>query len=402
MATATVGLTYTRVNLSGQLFHLSPNDTPLLSAIGGNMRTVDSKLFIWQTETNTTVSQPSIVEGADPSFSEITTQTEVSNCVQIFQKGMEITYTNMAANGMLQGFSTRTYSVGQPVILNWLAHQLALKVELMKKEIEFSMLRGEYQYPTDNNTGRKMRGLKDAISTYAIQKFSALTDTTATFANATDLWTASAHGLIVGDEVQFTTVGTGATGGTGFTVDTPYWVVTVDSADTFSLAATKGGTAITGTADSISTWTLKKATKIAKADLDTLMRMMAESTSAPAPFRRPVLYCGAYVKQALSEIYGFAPMSRTEGGVAIDQIVTDFIPRLGVVFDRWMHPGDAYLLDLSVIRPVNLPIPGHPALMAEKVAQTGAAERWQLYTELGLEYGPEQFHGKITGLTTAA
>jgi hypothetical protein len=36
---------------------------------------------------------------------------------------------------------------------------------------------------------------------------------------------------------------------------------------------------------------------------------------------RPVLYGGAYIKQAVSDIYGYAPMSRTEGGVAIDQIV---------------------------------------------------------------------------------
>src|SRR3990167_4588534 len=107
MATATVGLTYTRVNLTGQLFHLAPNDTPLLSAIGGlgGGRTVNSKTFVWQTQTNAAVSQPAIVEGADPAYSE-NTPSEVFNTVQIFQKGVEVSYTTLGTYGMLENFST--------------------------------------------------------------------------------------------------------------------------------------------------------------------------------------------------------------------------------------------------------------------------------------------------------
>ena len=138
-----------------------------------------------------------------------------------------------------------------------------------------------------------------------------------------------------------------------------------------------------------------------KSDLDRLVREMIEADDVAAPLTNPVIFCGAYAKQTISDIYGYAPMSRNVGGVAIDQIVTDFTPSMGIVFDRWMHPGDLFILDLSVIKPVFLGIPGHPLFFAEPLSQTGAAEHWQLYGEVGLEYGPEQYHGKLTGLTTA-
>ncbi len=70
-----------------------------------------------------------------------------------------------------------------------------------------------------------------------------------------DEWTLSSHGLTVGAKVQFTAVGTGATGYAGAT---DYWVAAVPDGNTFTLAATKGGTAIEGTGDSGGTWTIAR------------------------------------------------------------------------------------------------------------------------------------------------
>lgn len=407
MATATVGLTYTNPNFVGPLFHLTPNDTPLLSAIGGlnGGVSVTSKYHTWQTDDNAAASQPSIVEGADPAYAE-RTRSEVSNILQIFQLGVEVTYTKMAATGQLGDYaSNRAWSVmGDQPVQDERARQLMLKLALIKRQVEYSMLRGTYQAPADNTTGRQMRGLKAAITTNTLDKFSALTDTTATFdvtgGALEDLWTATAHGLSVGDEIQFTAVGTGAE---PYAVDTPYWVVTVNDANTFQLSATKGGAVLAGTgSDSSGTWTAKKATDVTKADLDRLLREMVEGTTSAAPLANPVWMMGAYNKQRISDIYGYAPESRSIGGLNIQQIQMDFGPELiGIVFNRHMHPGDIYLLDLSVIKPVFMSIPGKGHFFAEKLAQTGAAEHWQLYGEIGLEYGPETFHGKITGATTA-
>lgn len=58
---------------------------------------------------------------------------------------------------------------------------------------------------------------------------------------ATDVITATAHGFAVGDRVIFPTL----TGGTGLTAATvPYFVLTVPSADTFTVSATVGGTVV--------------------------------------------------------------------------------------------------------------------------------------------------------------
>ena len=77
----------------------------------------------------------------------------------------------------------------------------------------------------------------------------------ATYAQVGDVWTSTAHGLAVGDHVRFTASGAGAT---GYTVDTDYWVLTVPTANTFTLSATAGGAAVTGTADSTAAWTVEK------------------------------------------------------------------------------------------------------------------------------------------------
>lgn len=74
-----------------------------------------------------------------------------------------------------------------------------------------------------------------------------------------DLWTSAGHGLITGDRIQFTVVGTGAT---PFLITTDYYVIKKD-ANTFQLASTLAnaiaGTQIEGTGgDSAPTWTFSR------------------------------------------------------------------------------------------------------------------------------------------------
>ena len=78
-----------------------------------------------------------------------------------------------------------------------------------------------------------------------------------TFANATDRWTCTAHGLAVGDHVRFTAAGSATPA--EYAADTDYWVLAVPTADTFTLASTAAGaTAVDGLADSTADWTLEK------------------------------------------------------------------------------------------------------------------------------------------------
>lgn len=92
-----------------------------------------------------------------------------------------------------------------------------------------------------------------------------------------------------------------------------------------------------------------------------------------------------------------APMSRNVGGVAVDTLVTNF-GVFGVMLDRWVDADTIIVADLSQLAPVFLDIPGKGHFFAEELARTGSSVSWQLYGEVGLLYGPESYHGVISGL----
>lgn len=67
---------------------------------------------------------------------------------------------------------------------------------------------------------------------------------------------------------------------------------------------------------------------------------------------------------------------------------------------QFIPKGTAYLLNFDVIAPVEQPVPGKGNFFLEQLAKTGAGEKYQLFGQIGLDYGNEAFHGKITGLST--
>lgn len=136
---------------------------------------------------------------------------------------------------------------------------------------------------------------------------------------------------------------------------------------------------------------------LTKALFDQLLRTMA---AAGAQFLNPVVFCNAFQKQKLSDIYGYAPQDRNIGGVNIKQIETDFA-MLGVVWAPQMTTSILLVADLAVCQPVFLPVPGKGVLFYEELARTGASEKGQIYGQIGLDYGPEEMHGQLYGLATS-
>jgi hypothetical protein len=56
---------------------------------------------------------------------------------------------------------------------------------------------------------------------------------------------------------------------------------------------------------------------------------------------------------------------------------------------------------------VTQPVPGKSYLpdgmfFLEELSKTGAAEKYQMYGQLSLDYGSQKYHGTITGLATSA
>lgn len=147
---------------------------------------------------------------------------------------------------------------------------------------------------------------------------------------------------------------------------------------------------------------------LSKAMIDTLLRTMAGNGSL---FQETVVFVNAFQKQAISDIYGYAPQDRNVGGVNIQVIETDFA-RLGVVYAPQMPTDTLLIADMAFVAPVFNPVSfnGEQFVTDEQAgadvlwvptAITAASKGGFYYTHIGLDHGPEEYHGKITGLATS-
>jgi len=306
-----MGDSYDLPNYIGELFNVTPSDTPFLSMMGGltGGKSVTSKQFTWQTVDNAAAAQTAVVEGADPTYEE-RTRSEVINVTQIMQYGVNVSYTKQAATGNLSGQAI----IGNQPVQDELAFQLDMKIKRAARDIEFSCMQGTYVADTDVSTARQTRGLGAALTTNKIDA---------------------------------------------------------------------GGDALV------------------QADIDNCLKSMADNG---APFEQPVIFANAFNKQKLSGVYSsalsLAPRDRNIGGVNITTIETDF-GEIGIVYERHIPTSQVFIVDMAFVKPVFLDIPGKGHFFVEPLAQSGAAYKYQLYGEFGLEYGPEQFHGNIHSTSTS-
>ena len=170
-------------------------------------------------------------------------------------------------------------------------------------------------------------------------------------------------------------------------------------------AAVSGGAAeksnkMRGIITAVTTNVVAAGGALTKAQINTLVASMADHG---APFKNAVLFGNSTVKQAITGLFGTTPLgavpqSRNVGGLNIETIVTDF-GEIGVVYDRYVPAGTLLIADLAFVTPVSLAVPGKGHMFYEPLSKTGAGESGQYYGQIGLAYGPEVYHGKITGIT---
>jgi hypothetical protein len=310
------GTTFNLPNYHGELFVVTPTETPFLSAIGGLFGAVPtrSKLFEWQTvDRRSTSANNSELEGAAAPTASHQSRSAVTNVVEIHQSAIDISYTKLAATSEYSGANI---GPDDNPVQDELSFQINAELESMAVDIEKSFLSGAFANPGTNASARTTRGILSAI-------------TTNVNANA----------------------------------GTPR-------------ALTKA---------------------IVDATLTT-----AFNNGAKLPQAQTVFMCGPTQKVNLSNLYSAATlnqptMTRNVGGVAVDTLVTDF-GTFGVMLNRWMPADQIAIIDLSVCRPRFLNIPGKGLLFVEPLGKTGASEKYQLYGEVGLEYGPETYHALIDDL----
>jgi len=134
--------------------------------------------------------------------------------------------------------------------------------------------------------------------------------------------------------------------------------------------------------------------------IDGLVKKMAD---AGAPFRDPVMWVNSWQKQKISQLYGWSPVAAPGsglGGTAVEVIETDFA-RIPVMFAPKMLASAVVIAEMSEMKLAGLPVGSKGAIFLEPLAKDGASEKYQLYAQLGLDYGNEQHSGAIYGLTTS-
>ena len=76
------------------------------------------------------------------------------------------------------------------------------------------------------------------------------------------------------------------------------------------------------------------------------------------------------------------------------------IGRTRIALGEFVPAGTVFAFNFDVISPVEQPTPNKGNFFLEELAKTGAGEKYQLFGQIGLDYGNELYHGKITGLST--
>lgn len=91
------------------------------------------------------------------------------------------------------------------------------------------------------------------------------------------------------------------------------------------------------------------------------------------------------------------PASRTMGGIAVEELVTDY-GVIGVRMHDYVPAGTAVLCNLGYMKLAEQPVPGKGNFFWEELSKKGAVNDSQLYGQAGLDYGPSWNIACITGL----
>lgn len=314
--------TFDLVNYVGELFAVTPTDTPFLAMIGGltGGERADAKDFAWQAFDLRDAGQNVALEGADAPTAGERTRWQFDSVVQIHQEAVEVSYTKQAAVGQHSGLNI----AGSNPVRDELGWQVARTLEQIARDVEFSFIQGTFVRPVNNSTARQTRGILEALETLPSPEMDAYS------ANIVD----AAGATLTEDHVL----------------------------DLLQIVWDNGGIRISEAA---------------------------------------TLIANSYQKRQLSRIFvtekNYQEQSRNVGGVNVQTIETDF-GRLNIMLNRLM-PVDALLVvSADECAPVLLEIPGKGFLFEEPLAKVGAAERRQIYGEIGLKFGNPLAHGKIEDL----
>lgn len=303
------------LNYSGMLFNKGNTKTPLGSMIGSRAKTTNHVEFVTGQEyTGGGVgSQPEISESASLTAPDasVATRTQKTNVTQIFMEAVGISYAKESNMGTLSGINIANQQANP---INELDFQVAVKMQKVARDIEFTFINGVYNKATSDATVNKTRGLVSAITS----------NVTAMKSKPLGLWD-------IADMVK----------------------------KIYESNAPQDGLAL---------W----------CDAVTMFQINADA-----------------VQNGLTVV----PAAREINGIKLSSVITP----IGVVYlylGECLPAGTALLINPDVLAPVYQPVPGKGNFFLEPLSKTGAGSKYQLFGQIGLDHGPEWYHGKFTGIAT--
>jgi hypothetical protein len=161
------GTTFNLPNFVGDLFSITPTDTPLLTAIGGLTGGLDAgaKRFEWSFYDLRDASDRARLEGADAPDAEERVRAFDHNVVQIVHEAVEVSYTKQAAVNQLDA---QVLTAGTSNVQDEMAWQTDVALKQIARDLEFAFIQGAFAEPADNTAPRKTRGIMQAIVTNVV------------------------------------------------------------------------------------------------------------------------------------------------------------------------------------------------------------------------------------------
>ncbi len=163
---ANVGTIWNLPNFYGELYTASPQNTPLLSLIGGMNGGKRSSNFEFPTSVNYALAAPgqNVVNEnaafAAPAATSIV-RAQVNNTCQIHQHQVRVSYQKMANMNRLTGLSTANVTPNVTDELNW---QIEQHLKQIANDIEFSFVQGAYVQAVNSAVAGQTRGMVAAIT----------------------------------------------------------------------------------------------------------------------------------------------------------------------------------------------------------------------------------------------
>ena len=323
-------------NFTGELFKITPHRTPLLAAAGGLNGGIvtNTTFFQFQKQDNATVSSVTPDdEGGQPNYSGRSRAAQ-QGVLQIFHEAVQISFTAQAASGEIVPFN----------------------------------LSGNYK---NSDPALSLEGSNPITDELAYQ-MELLLETVAKKVEWAAFNASYNDGVVGNRQMRGLKEHQDLAGGT--------------SVDHVNAGAAQ------------------------KLNWEIIADAMKALYDAGAPMRQPVLFVSPTMLLDLNKElinatvgsvnYGILPRDRSVGGVNIDTIVTPF-GQIGLALSDYLPAGStagkqAFIVDLSFVKPVFLNIPGYGTMFVRDIDQDDYARIAKaVYMEMAFDFGPQQFHCQI-------